>query len=223
MMNKEKINALISKKVARQAILSDRKAQLETLKHELFSSTMGRFFGKMGYYIKRYVTLVLGVLAIVFAISIFAYPDFVFNDSDREDLLMKYKADYYELAGKTIDDSVRGFEKTGVTVSNAPNATTDLVRVINGSIVQTMEDEIVLQYRYLAVGLFFVGFLLLYVSRMSKSIHTRNLKITQAEALAKEVIEDYKLTIVEEAEELRLFREISNSKVTDIVSSTENE
>jgi len=214
-MNTEEINALITKKIARQAILSERKEQLETLKQELFSSKIGRFFGKMYYYIKRYVTLVLGILAFILAITLFVYPDIAFGEAEKEDLLMKYKADYYELAGKTIDDSVRKFENNGV--SNAPNATTDLVVTINNSIVKTMEDELLLRYKYIAFGLILLGFLLLYISSMTKSIHTRNLKITQAENLAKQVIEDYKLTIAEEAEELRLFREIANPKVTDII------
>ncbi len=214
-MNTEEINALITKKIARQAILSERKEQLETLKQELFSSKIGRFFGKMYYYIKRYVTLVLGILAFILAITLFVYPDIAFGEAEKEDLLMKYKADYYELAGKTIDDSVRKFENNGV--SNAPNTTTDLVVTINNSIVKTMEDELLLRYKYIAFGLILLGFLLLYISSMTKSIHTRNLKIMQAENLAKQVIEDYKLTIAEEAEELRLFREIANPKVTDII------
>jgi len=214
-MNTDKINALITKKIARQAILSDRKEQLETLRKELFSSKIGRFFGKMYYYIKRYVTLVLGVFAFILAITLFVYPDLVFGEAEKEDLLMKYKADYYEIAGKTIDDSVRNFENNGVR--NAPNATTDLVRTINDSIVKTMGDEVKISNKYMAFGLILLGFLLLYISSLTKSIHARNLKITQAEVLAKEVIEDYKLTIAEEAEELRLFREIANPKVTDVI------
>jgi len=215
-MNTTKINALIAKKVERQAILNERKNQLEKLRKELFSSTVGRFFGKMGFYIKRYVSLVLGIVAIVSALVIFAYPALVFNDADKDDLLMKYKADYYELAGKTIDDSVRNYETTGVP--NSPTATTDLVRNINNSIVKTMETELLVQYQYLAVGLLVIGLLLLYISVMSKSIHFRNLKIVQAENLAKAVIQDYELTIAEEAEELRLFRELSNAKISDIIS-----
>ena len=213
-MNTDKINTLITKKIARQATLSDRKDQLEKLRKELFSSTIGQFFGKMNYYVKRYVSLVLAVLAIVSSLVIFAYPTLVFNEEDKADLLMKYKADYYELAGKTIDDSVRGYENTGVP--NSPTATTDLVRNINNSIVKTVEDEILLHNQYLAGGLLLIGLLLLYISIMSKSIHFRNLKLIEAEKLAKEVIKDYDLTITEETEELRLFREIANPKVTDI-------
>ncbi len=222
-MNSEKINTLIAKKIARQEILSKRKEQLETLERDLFSSKIGRFFGKIYYYIKRYITLALGVLSILFAIIYFVYPSIVFGETKKEDLLMRYKADYYEIANETIDDSVKKFKSTLVTVENSETATTELVKTLNISIVKTIEHEIQLRYKYMAFGLLFLGLLLIYISAITKKIHFRNEKITNAEALAKVIIEDYKLTIKEEAEELQLFRSLTNPKISDIISSPSNE
>lgn len=214
-MKADKIKELIAKKTSRKAILNARKEQLLTLEKELFSSVVGRFFSKIWYYVKRYVFLALGVLAILAAVCYFIYPSSVFGEVEKQNLLMKYKADYYEVADETIDDSFRKYKTTLVTVENSDTATTTLVRTLNESIIKTIEDEIKISYRYTALLLFIIGFLLLYVSVITKSIHKRNIIITKAESLAKEVIKDYILTIEEEDQELQLFKEMDNSKMND--------
>lgn len=212
-MEADKIKELIAIKAGRKALLNDRKKQLEALEKELFSSVVERFFGKIWYYIKRYVFLILGVLAILAAVSYFIYPSSVFGEAEKQNLLMKYKADYYEVADETIDDSFRKYKTILVTVENSDTATTTLVHTLNNSIVKTMGDEIKISFRYTALLLLIVGFLLLYVSVITKSIHKRNIIITKAEDLAKEVIKDYTLTIEEENQELQLFKEIISPTV----------
>lgn len=223
-METDKIKELIAKKEGRQTILNARKGQLETLEKELFSSVIGRFFGKIWYYVKRYVFLVLGVLAILAAVIYFIYPSSVFGDVEKQELLMKYKSDYYEVADETIDDSFRKYKTTLVTVENSETATTTLVHTLNESILKTMEDEMKIPYRYSALLLLIVGVLLLYISIVTKRIYQRNLIIAKAEVLAKEVIKDYTLTIKEEAEELQLFKNIvypvvNNDKINPNIGS----
>ena len=62
----------------------------------------------------------------------------------------------------------------------------------------------------MAILIFIIGLILLYIARLTKKIQERNTKISDAEKLTQAVIKDYVLTIDEEDKELQILREYLN-------------
>ncbi len=205
-MNIEKMNSFIQKKQERQTILRERKNTLEVLDQEIFNAKFGRGFGTTYFFIKRFITLLIGIILILFALFVLISPEVLIENQDfKQELINDYKNDYIEIAGETLGDALIQLSSTN---SNANR--TDIINTLDKSFEKSIEKEIILGFQYLAVLILIIGIISLYISRLTKKIRIRNSKISKAESLTQKIINDYKHTINEEEQELELFKEIIN-------------
>jgi hypothetical protein len=204
-MNSYQIDEFIKVKEKRQTLLNKRKEQLELLDLDLFGSKFGRFFGTSYLWIKRILTLLVGLAFVLFALLILIYPEFLLEDpSFKKEMIVEYKKDFAEIAGMTISDS---FEK--LLLEENPNIE-NVIRTIDKSFDSAIEKKILEELMYLGVLFIMVGLVFIYISRMTRNTKRRNIKLSKAESLTQGIISDYMKTIEEEEKELALFKELAN-------------
>lgn len=203
-MNKEELNQFILKKTQRQNYLQERRRNLEDLDLELSGAKFGRAFRTFYYYLKRFLTLVLGFLFLGAALTLFFKPDIVFQDEHlKETLTASYLIKFDETAKEIVFEELINFRD-----SDQDFNVEALFNVIEDSFHLYVEKEVLFYISLVGVLLFCIALALLYVSRLSKQLRRRNSSISKADSLTQEIISDYKLTIEEEEKELEVLRRI---------------
>ena len=203
-MNQKELEDFLGAKVERQAVLRERKKQLDDLNIDLVGSKFSRFFGSAYFYIKRMITLLLGVMLIVTALIFVISPGIIFEDEQlKKEIIDQYKSDYYESYGFSFDESLIRLYRSG-SLSDAR----EIADALDKSLEKSLENEILSGTQVFAGLLAVLGIILLYISRLTNKMRLRNSKISDAQTFSQEIIKDYMLTIDEEEKELEVFREL---------------
>ena len=203
-MNPKELEDFLGAKVERQAVLRERKKQLDDLNIDLVGSKFSRLFGSAYFYIKRLVTLLLGIALITVALIFVISPGIIFGDKQlKREIINQYKSDYYESYGFSFDESLIRLYRSG-TLSDAR----EIADALDKSLDKSLENEILSGLQVFAGLLAATGLILLYISRLTRKMRLRNSKISDAQTFSQEIIKDYMITIDEEEKELEVFREL---------------
>jgi len=208
-MNTKELAAFLKRKEQRQEVLEARLEELEQLDVTLFGSKFGRFFGTTYFYLKRFLTLVTGLILILIGlIFIVNHNKLVDNDNYNRELLAKYKLEYQNTNGSRLSDVFSQAEDSIGTEEAAI-----IVAGIDRAIATAVTEKVTSYYRNLGILMIIAGVFMLYISRMVKQLRRRNSKISNVETITQNVIASYSETITDEAKELALFKElIKNQK-----------
>ncbi len=211
-MNTNEIETFLKNKAARQAVLEERFKQLEELDVSLFSSKIGRFFGTTYFYIKRFITLILGLGSVIVGIILMLnYNVFVDDTKYNNEVTAGYKYQYQVATGNSVKGSITTHfnEQDDYKINQ-------FIKNIDTAVVQTAKEKRAKDFKIIGLILFISGLFMLYISRMVKQIRIRNSKIAKAETLTQEIIKAYSKTITEEAKELTLFKELIKNQQNNV-------
>lgn len=177
---------------------------LEQIDVDLFSSKFGRWFGSTYLGIKRILLLLAGIAIVVLATALLVYPEMLLEDPQFKKEVIQDSKDYYaEMAGFTFEETIvlLAKDQSGLTADR-------VFKHLDIAFGKAIEQEIISTIRFFAVLLLLLAFGLLYISRLTRKMRFRNLKITQSETLSQDLIMLFKEAIEEEEEELAVLREM---------------
>ena len=205
-MNRIELQQFIEEKSNRQIVLKERMNLIKSLDEQLSSSKIGRWFGSAYLSTKRFVTLILGIILIIASILFFFFPQIIVKEEAvKNDIIEDYKTYFMQEVGSTLQAKIEENSNDSVNANSIL-----LVQNIDKSIGESIKSKDKNKFQFIAILIFIIGLILLYIARLTKKIQERNTKISDAEKLTQAVIKDYVLTIDEEDKELQILREYLN-------------
>jgi predicted PurR-regulated permease PerM len=207
MTAKETIQSIVHDKIERQSVLRVLKRDLEDVDAELFGSKFGRFFGTAYYFIKRIITLLIGICLLLGAIGLLVYPEIVLEDKGLRQLLIEeQRAHYAKLTENTVKLTLRQLanSESEMTVNGAYGA-------ISKAIDDALEQEIVDSMMGMGFMLLFLSMVFLYLSRQANKIRQRNSRISEAETRTQDIGQSFQQVIDGEEVELDKLKNILGS------------
>lgn len=192
------LNDLLSRKIERQVMLNEKSEQLKNLDLGLSGSKFIRWFGSSYLIIKRILTLLLGLTIILVALGLIFYPKVVLNEeSIKKELINSTRSYYAHMAGQTLNETL-----VGLTKSNSNISVNEVIIQLDLAINKSLEKEILFIVRLFGGSMLILAFFLIYISRLSRKMRTRNKNISNAQLITQEVIAGFRTVIEEEEEEL---------------------
>lgn len=209
-----KIKEIIQQKKARQKVLQERKTTVEKLEKAIHSSKLAQSFKNLYYSTKHFLLLLVTVISVLAAIVIFINPNLLFFDtvSLKEKIITDFKDSYYEITETTLENGLNN-----VVITNTLASKNTFLREIDQSLEKTATDDLNVAIRFVAILLFLLGLLFLYLIRLNKKLKIRNNLLYEANTLSKNILKDYSATLEEETKELETL-----TKVVNQVKSEEN-
>ncbi|WP_026718133.1 hypothetical protein [Flavobacterium gelidilacus] len=208
-MTKIELQKFIEEKSNRQIVLKDRMKLLTTLDEDLSSSKIGRWFGSAYLATKRFVTLALGIILILGSILFFFFPQILVKDEAvKNEIIQDYKDNFALETGSALQVKINE-----IASNSNKSKSTLLIQNLDKSIGDSIKSNAKNKFQFMAVLVFIMGLILLYMARLTKKIQMRNTKISDAEKLSHSIIKDYSITIEEEDKELQVLREYLNTMI----------
>ncbi len=199
MTPKQSLQQLVHNKIERQATLRGISRNLETLDSELSSAKFGRFFGTSYWFVKRWLTLLVGVVLVVIGFGLMVAPEVLYESNPEA---FEANAEMYEHLHQ--EQLQQGLELLAQGVADSKELTLESVskslkQTYDAFIVQQIQEDIA------AIGLFLmiVALVLLYISRQAGKVRERNSAISQTETLAQDLARSFQQVIDGEEEELQ--------------------
>ena len=206
-MTKIELQKFIEEKSNRQIILKERMNRLDSLDEQLSSSKIGRWFGSAYLSTKRFITLTLGIILILGSVLFFFFPQIIVKDEAvKNEIIQDYKENFALETGSALQVKINEIAST----SNKSKSTL-LIQNLDKSIGDSIKSNAKNKFQFMAILVFVMGIILLYIARLTKKIQLRNTKISDAEKLTHSIIKDYSVTIEEEDKELQVLREYLNT------------
>ena len=206
-MTKIELQKFIEEKSNRQIILKERMNRLDSLDEQLSSSKIGRWFGSAYLATKRFVTLTLGIILILGSVLFFFFPQIIVKDEAvKNEIIQDYKENFALETGSALQVKINEI----ASISNKSKSTL-LIQNLDKSIGDSIKSNAKNKFQFMAILVFVMGIILLYMARLTKKIQLRNTKISDAEKLTHSIIKDYSVTIEEEDKELQVLREYLNT------------
>jgi hypothetical protein len=196
------LREFLKQKIERQAILKEKAAMLEEIDLELFSSKFGRWFGSTYLGIKRLILLLLGLAIIVISFAFLFFPEIVLSNHELRAEMIQDSRDYYsEMAGQTLDEAIVLLARSGSELT-----TEQVIEQLDIAYTKSLEEELIFSVQFFAVLLLLLAITLLYISRLTRKMRSRNRKITQAETLSQDIIFLFQESISYGEKELELLQ-----------------
>ena len=206
-MTKIELQKFIEEKSNRQIILKERMNRLDSLDEQLSSSKIGRWFGSAYLSTKRFITLTLGIILILGSVLFFFFPQIIVKDEAvKNEIIQDYKENFALETGSALQVKINEI----ASISNKSKSTL-LIQNLDKSIGDSIKSNAKNKFQFMAILVFVMGIILLYMARLTKKIQLRNTKISDAEKLTHSIIKDYSVTIEEEDKELQVLREYLNT------------
>lgn len=210
-MDIDKLQEYIDKKVVRIAKLESRKEDLTNFSDELWGQKFIRFFNSTYYFFKRLAFLLVGITCIFLFISMVMVPELFLEEGEvRESLIEEAKQEYFEEVGVILGGTFKD-----ALFRTRSGAMTD--REFAQSLEKGLEGLIVNQYKeaiaFMGFLLLLLGLVLLYLSRQTAKIRRRNKLLSQKESEIQMIIAEFSETIEEQRNELSLLREIAKGQL----------
>lgn len=206
-MTKIELQKFIEEKSNRQIILKERMNRLDSLDEQLSSSKIGRWFGSAYLATKRFITLTLGIILILGSVLFFFFPQIIVKDEAvKNEIIQDYKENFALETGSALQVKINEI----ASISNKSKSTL-LIQNLDKSIGDSIKSNAKNKFQFMAILVFVMGIILLYMARLTKKIQLRNTKISDAEKLTHSIIKDYSVTIEEEDKELQVLREYLNT------------
>lgn len=198
-MNRQKIDSIREWLNDRRARIEERKMLLSTIEEaegRVYLSLFGRFFGSTYLRVKWLVVLIVGICLVLGGIfcwidegsSVTDIPQFAKLKEEKREKRLK---DQDWIVNSAVRDSVITGESQGRLI---PYAEEKLYKLAE----EDYKSEI---QKYGALSFFF-GLFFLYISRLTKKMRVRNLKITEAQYEFSELIELVRDEFKRDADEL---------------------
>ncbi|MFT5892217.1 MAG: hypothetical protein ACI9Y7_002327 [Dokdonia sp.] len=217
MNNLDTLNDLLGKKIKRQTILLQKSKELEKVHLTISGSKKGRWFGSSYLLIKRILSIFIGIGLITIALLFILFPEIILKNQELHDGLMSdAKKHYLEVTGETIAQTL-----IKITSNNDDGnyTTTDMLKNIEEGMEQSLEKEIVRSIHFLAGLMIMLAFVFLYISRTARKMKVRNHKISQAETVTQEIIQNFRKNINEEEQELVILQEMIRTSMRNKTSN----
>ena len=206
-MTKIELQKFIEEKSNRQIILKERMNLLNALDDELSGSKIGRWFGSAYLSSKRFITVTLGIIFILGSVLFFFFPQIIVKDEAvKNEIIQDYKTNFFQETGTSLQAKL---DEIATTTSKSKSIL--LIQNIDKSIGDSIKNNDKNKFQFMAILVFIMGIILLYIARLTKKIQLRNTKISDAEKLTLSAIKDYSITIEEEDKELQVLREYLNT------------
>ena len=206
-MTKIELQKFIEEKSNRQIILKERMNRLDSLDEQLSSSKIGRWFGSAYLATKRFITLTLGIILILGSVLFFFFPQIIVKDEAvKNEIIQDYKTNFSQETGTSLQAKL-----DEISTITSKSKSTLLIQNIDKSIGDSIKSNDKNKFQFMAILVFVMGIILIYIARLTKKIQLRNTKISDAEKLTHSVIKDYSVTIEEEDKELQVLREYLNT------------
>ncbi len=208
-MDRAKLNKLIKKKRERNLYLNTQIKYLDKVEQELSKTKLKRFFSTSYLVVKRFILLLVSLFLIFVGLFVIIDTSWVYENTNIDEYLTKdIQKEYQKMAGKTLEKSLYDLSV------NEPNLTSESVfRSIANGFNKTIEDEVYNVIIGLSVLLIIIGFLLLYIARLTKKIRLRNKQISLAEEKIENVLCELKNIISSEEDELKDLEDIYDYKI----------
>lgn len=215
-MTSQNINHFIIKKAERQAILRQRKLELEELDFDLMGSKLSRGLRTTYYFIKRIILLLIGIILLGIGLTFMLAPDIIFDKPETKAFIVDEvsKEEIRDFKTKVIEAS---FETDLSERKNLFDLTIDTF--VNAR-KKMIEEELTFTIQFLAFLVILLAISSFYISRLSKKLQKRNQLISKADSVTQQILRDYQLTIDEEEKELDLMKEMVQQNSSNHSSSS---
>ena len=207
MTPKQTLQHVVHEKIERQAVLRGISRNLEALDDELAGSKFGRFFGTSYWFVKRWLTLLVGLLLLVLGVSFMVGADVIYESDPTvfAPTVAEYEKMHIEQLKQQLNrvtaEVAASDELTFESVSSA------LEKTYDSFIVEQIKADIFA----FGVLLFLVAVVLLYISRQARKVRERNSAISERETLTQELGRSFQQVIDGEEEELQKLKALMNS------------
>lgn len=203
-MNIDELDQFILEKESRYLILQERKKKLKSYNVDIKVSKIKRFFGSGFSYLKRLFNYLFGFALIILSIAILVFPKFVTKDIQISEVPIKqYKETFFDLSGMKLNECL-----TNLNTIEAGIESDKLMYFLDKAVNSNSLDENLYFFRMVAVFILCIGLLLIYIAWSSKKGTEGQSKLSDFQALTQQIITDYKFTIDEEIEELKILKKI---------------
>lgn len=207
MENRQLLEQLVHQKIERQAELRSLKRNLEELDADLVGSKFGRFFGTSYWVVKRWLTLILGLVLLISGCVFWIAPEIIYNEDEQlyKEMYGIYESAILEQMGDDIvkfADAV--VQKDNLSMESLSDALDETMR---GHITDRMKSD-------LSAGGFIIVLLaifLLYMSRQAKHVRRSNSQLSETETLTQEMTRSFQQVIDNEEKELEKLKQLLRS------------
>lgn len=208
MTNKESLNHFLQEKIKRQTILNENSKKLEELDFDIVGSKFNRWFNSSYLRLKRTITLIVGILFMLFSLWILVFPEAMLKDEQlKQELIKESRKQYAEMAGETLNQTLIELATNSTDIS-----VEEIIIQLDRSIDKTIEKEIISTVRYFAVLVLTLAIFLLYISRLTLKSRRRNRKISDAETVIQDIIQNYRTSIEDGEKEILALTELVKEK-----------
>lgn len=206
-MDTKELDDFISEKESRYLILEERKKNLKSFNTDIKVSKIKDFFGNGFSYIKRLVNYLLGFGLLILAILILVFPKVVTKDIQLSEVsINQYRDSFKKISGLKLEESLN--------VLNTIESEIDkdqLLYFLDKSVNSNALDENVYLFRIIAVFILCIGFLLIYIAWSNKKGKEEKRRLSDFNAVIQQIVMDYKFTIDEEMEEMKILKKIQKN------------
>lgn len=218
MNNLDTLNDLLGKKIKRQTILLQKSKELEKIHLTISGSKKGRWFGSSYLLIKRILSIFIGIGLITIALLLMLFPEIILENQELHDSLMSgAKTHYLEVTGETFTQSLINIMNDDFDHNYS---TETILENLETGMEKSLEKEIILSIQLFSGFLIMLAFVFLYISRMSRKMKVRNHKISEAETVTQEIIQNFRKNINEEEQELVILQEMIRTSMRNKTSNT---
>ncbi len=197
------LQELLLEKYQRQKRLNEKLQELEDLKIDLSADQFGRFFGNTYLVTKRMITLIAGIVITALALLLLIQPDLIITDSLMNEMVEEESLERMKLADEQI-------EMVWKAVYNDDQLYRDEFKAQVEPILNfEIEEDFQFGIHFIGYILLILGLIVLYISRLTRKMWTRNGRIGQAQLVTKDLIEEFKRYMQEDEKELNTLQEMA--------------
>ncbi len=168
----------------RYKFIENQLLKLEMIEDELSLSRITRWFGNQYVWGKNVLLNTVLLISIVYAIVALAFPDFIFQIDEVNSYIE-------ERVSQELNQEMNRVNEL-VPINLQPLIKSNVSNLARNYYIKEAKEAIVCFIRYSSIPFVIISFMLLYIIRMNNKIKKRNQKISTAENLTNEVINDFK-------------------------------
>ncbi len=201
-MTLQELNGFISPKTKKRIVLENQKDTIHQLHKKLTLLKKVHFSNFSHYSFKRFSVLLIGSTLMFLAIYMLFNPNFFLdNEFIRDEYILKQHNEYYKLTNKTISESM-----IDLSISNTTFNIQNFSNNLNQSIENTLHKDLISSSRVIAMLLFIIAIISLYICYLYSKLTQKNNIIHDATIISQQIIKDYDQAIEEENFELELHK-----------------
>ena len=208
-MDRRKLKSVIDQKRERNKHLNVQINYLQIVEEELSYNKFVRFFSTTYLIIKRFILITASLFLIIAGLITYINPDWVYENTKIDELLVADTEKHYkDVAGETFKDSLINLSTSNSEIT--PNSIFESLEYGFNKAIENEVHEIIISFGILSI---FIGFLLLYISRLTRKLRARNKQIAIAEEKTSTVLNEFKNIFNSEECELQNLEDIYDHNI----------